>query len=75
MILVPTQANSLFVAYLKDIFGSMREANTAVGSRRSKYNSKALICLLDYRHNILNALMREMGKADVCKVRLTCTNA
>lgn len=62
------------MVYLKDIFGFMREVNTVVGSRRSKYNLKVFICLLDYRYNILNVLMREMGKVDVCKVRLICIN-
>lgn len=60
--MVPTQAGGLFVAYLKDIFGSLRETKMAVGSKRSRYHSKTLNCLSDYSHNAFNALMREWAK-------------
>lgn len=46
--MVLAQANGLFVAYLKDIFGSLRETKMAVGSKRRKYHSKALNCLSAY---------------------------
>lgn len=36
LILVSTQTGSVFVAYLKDIFVSLRKAQMAIGNRRSK---------------------------------------
>lgn len=60
---------------MKDIFGSMSEAKMVVGSRRSKYHLKALSSVYWITATTIKSTDEEVGKAGVCKVRLTCTRA
>jgi hypothetical protein len=58
------------VAYLKDILGFIKEVEMAVGSKWTKYNSKALIFFVWFLPQHIKCTNEAVGKA-----RLTCTTA